>query len=92
MYELSTGISNPKLLNACDYSAYDALYLGDFSCPEYPENFSSNIDNLAKAVETVHDWGKKCFVRLYAVPSNDDMQWLQDFMQEVMKLPIDAIE
>lgn len=92
MYELSTGICNPKLLNAGDYSAYDAIYLGDFSCPKYPDNYSSNIDLLPKAIDTIHNWGKKCFVRLYAVPSNDDMQWMQDFMQKLVKLPIDAIE
>ena len=92
MFELSTGICNPKHLAAGDYSAYDAVYLGDFSCPKYPDNFSSNIDVLAKAVDTVHGWGKKCFVRLYAVPSNDDLQWMQDFMREVVKLPVDAVE
>ncbi len=92
MYELSTGICNPKQLNAGDYSAYDALYLGDFSCPEYPENFSTNLEALAKGVETVRKWGKKCYVRLYAVPSNDDLQWLQEFIQQAGKLPIDAIE
>ena len=92
MYELSTGISNTKQLSGGDYSAYDAIYLGDFSCPEYPDNFCTNIDSLTKAVETIRNWGKKCYVRLYAVPSNDDMQWLQAFMSKVVNLPIDAIE
>lgn len=92
MFELSTGVCNPQMLNKGDYSAYDALYLGDYSCPLYPENFSAHIDVLSKAVETVHNWGKKSFVRLYAVPSNHELLWMEEFIEEVFKLPVDGIE
>ena len=46
MFELSTNVDNLKQLRQGDYSAYDALYLGDFSCPEYPNNFCSHPETL----------------------------------------------
>ncbi len=77
MFELSTNVATPKQLRQGDYSAYDALYLGDFSCPDYPKNFSADPDLLAGGVDTVKSQGKKCYLRLYAVPSNHDLPWVR---------------
>jgi putative protease len=92
MFELSTSVSNPQQLRQADWSAYDALYLGDFSCPEYPNNFNSHPELLREGVETVKAQGKKCYLRLYAVPSNHDLPWVRELIEEAMTLPFDAFE
>ncbi len=92
MFELSTNINNMQELRQGDYGAYDAIYLGDFSCPEYPNNFSSHPENLREGVETVKAQGKKCYLRLYAVPSNHDLPWVKEIVEEAMTLPFDALE
>ncbi len=92
MFELSTDVASPTLLQQGDYSAYDALYLGDFSCPNFPNNFTSNPELLAEAVKTVHSQGKKCYLRLYAVPSNHDLPWVRSLMETALALPFDGLE
>lgn len=92
MFELSTNISNMHQLRRADWSAYDAIYLGDFSCPQYPDNFSSHPEKLAAGVEMVKSQGKRCYLRLYAVPSNHDLPWVRDLIAEAMTLPFDALE
>lgn len=92
MFELSTSVSNMKQLRQGDYTAYDALYLGDFSCPQYPNNFSSHPELLRQGVEVVKAVGRKCYLRLYAVPSNHDLPWVREIIAEAMTLPFDAFE
>src|SRR5512133_1566889 len=92
MFELSTDVASPALLGRGDYSAYDALYLGDFSCPEYPGNFSSHPELLADAVRAVKAAGKRCYLRLYAVPSNHDVAWVKGVVEAALALPFDALE
>ncbi len=92
MFELSTNVANLKQLRQGDFSSYDALYLGDFSCPEYPNNFCSHPRLLREGVERVKDIGKKCYVRLYAVPSNHDIPWVRESIEAAMSLSVDALE
>lgn len=92
MFELSTDVSNLKELRDGDFSAYDAIYLGDFSCPEYPNNFSSHPELLEKGIEIVKSRGQKAYLRLYAVPSNHDLPWVADLIDAALALPFDALE
>lgn len=92
MFELSTDVGNIKELREGDFSAYDALYLGDFSCPEYPNNFSSHADLLEAGVALAHERGQKAYLRLYAVPGNDDLGWVEHHMEVAMALPFDGFE
>jgi putative protease len=92
MFELSTNVASPEMLREADTSAYDALYLGDFSCPNLPNNFSSHPELLAEAVENVKSRGQKCYLRLYAVPSNHDLPWVRDLVKTAQALPFDAFE
>lgn len=92
MFELSTNLANPKDLRVTDIEAYDAFYLGDFSCADYPNNFSSHPDVLGEAVERLHAAGKKCYLRLYAVPSNHDLPWVRDHLRAALDLPFDGYE
>ena len=92
MFELSTDCSNPQELRGGDYAAYDALYLGDFSCPDYPNNFSSHPETLAEAVRIVKDQGKQCYLRLYAVPSNHELDAVKRVIETALALPFDGLE
>ena len=92
MFELSTDVCNIKKLRNGDFSAYDAIYLGDFSCPEYPNNFSSNAKQLKAGLDMVKSRGQKAYLRLYAVPSNHDMPWVEDLIDTALELPFDAFE
>ncbi|HJV24330.1 MAG TPA: peptidase U32 family protein [Aromatoleum sp.] len=92
MFELSTDVGNLKELREGDFSAYDALYLGDFSCPDYPNNFSSHPELLEAGLEIVKSRGQKAYLRLYAVPGNDDLGWVEDLIDTALELPFDALE
>jgi len=92
MFELSTDACNIKKLRDGDFSAYNAIYLGDFSCPEYPQNFSSNANKLKEGLELVKSRGQKAYLRLYAVPSNHDMPWVLDLIDAALELSFDAFE
>ncbi len=92
MFELSTNVASPKELRQGDFSAYDAVYLGDFSCLEYPKNFSANPDLIAEGVEAIKAQGKKAYLRLYAVPSNHDLPRVREVIEAALPLPFDAFE
>lgn len=92
MFELSTEACNIKELREGDYSAYDATYLGDYSCPDYPNSFTSNADQLADGLELVKSRGQKCYLRLYAVPSNHDLPWVEDLIDTALSMSFDAFE
>ena len=64
-------------LREWDYSSYNALYLGDYSCPRFKGNFSSSQKRLKEALEIVKSAGKKCYLSLYSAPNNVDLRWLE---------------
>ncbi len=92
MYELSTNCANPKQLRLTDFSNFDAVYLGDFSCMEYPNNFSSHPELLEAAVSQLKKMGKQVYLRLYATPGNEDLPQVREMIEAALKLPIDAFE
>ena len=55
MIELSTNISNYEQLISTDLTAYDAIYLGDVTCPLYPNNFCSDTKDLENAIHNNPD-------------------------------------
>ena len=94
MPSLATHVSNMSRLEAGDWSAYGTLYLGDPSCPLYPGNFGSNLDELSAGVEMVKELGKKAVLSLYAVPRNEDLVWLRELLEGAVerRLPLDGVE
>ncbi|MFQ5803183.1 MAG: peptidase U32 family protein [Candidatus Methylomirabilales bacterium] len=92
MFELATHVPNLRKLEEYDVSAYDALYLGDFTCPLYPGNFSSSVADLRKGVTHVKASGKKCYLSLYAIPKDSDLPWIKHLLRESKDLPLDGIE
>ncbi len=94
MLSLATHVANRSRLEACDWSAYDTLFLGDPSCPLYPGNFGCHIEELAAGLDTVKGLGKRAILSLYAVPRNEDLVWLRALLEEAAKreLPLDGVE
>lgn len=92
MIELSTNCANPKQLRQTDFGAYDAIYLGDFSCLEYPNNFSAHPELLEAAVTELKAQNKKVYLRLYATPGNEDLPQVRAMIEAALQLPIDAFE
>ncbi len=92
MIELSTNISNYEQLINTQIYAYDAIYLGDVTCPLYPNNFSSNTDDLEKAIKYLKKLNKKCYLRLYAIPENKDITWVKNHIKKAIQLKVDAFE
>ena len=92
MIELSTNISNYEQLVSTDISAYDAIYLGDVTCPIYPGNFCSNLANLEDAIKHLKKLNKKSYLRLYSVPENKDMVWMKSVIKKAIELKVDAFE
>lgn len=92
MIELSTNISNYEQLISTDLTAYDAIYLGDVTCPLYPNNFCSDTKDLENAIIFLKNLNKKSYLRLYAVPENKDMQWMRKLIQRAIELKVDAFE
>lgn len=92
MIELATHVPGLRQLKEIDFSAYDALYLGDFTCPLYPGNFSRQIEALEKGVERVKSMGKRCYLSLYAIPKDGDLPWIKELLRGSRDLPLDGIE
>lgn len=92
MIELSTNISNYEQLVSTQLYAYDAIYLGDVTCPLYPNNFSSNIEDLEKAINYLRKLNKKVYLRLYAIPENKDLSWVKEHIKKAIELKVDAFE
>jgi putative protease len=94
MLSLATHVANRSRLEACDWSAFDTLYLGDPSCPLYPGNFGCHIEELAIGVEEVKALGKRALLSLYAVPRNTDLDWLRVLLEEAAErgVPLDGVE
>lgn len=94
MLSLATHVANRSRLEACDWSAYDTLYLGDPSCPLYPGNFGCHLEELAAGVEAVKGWGKRAVLSLYAVPRNEDLVWIRELLEGALerRLPLDGVE
>lgn len=68
----------------------DAVYLGgeQFGMRTNPSNF--NADELKKAVELVHAYGKKVYLTCNTLPRNNEIEALPDFLKYAAQIGIDA--
>lgn len=68
----------------------DAVYLGgeQFGMRTNPSNF--NADELKKAVELVHSYGKKVYLTCNTLPRNNEIAALPDFLKYAAQIGIDA--
>lgn len=68
----------------------DAVYLGgeQFGMRTNPSNF--NADELKKAVELVHLYGKKVYLTCNTLPRNNEIEALPEFLKYAAQIGIDA--
>lgn len=78
-----------RLAFALAYGA-DAVYLGAdrFGMRSAPKNFTP--DALAEAAALVHSQGKRIYLTLNTVPTNDEIAQLPDFLRAVRQAGLDA--
>lgn len=79
-----------KLKIAVLYGA-DAVYLGGeaFGLRKRSKNFT--IDQIAEGVKFAHERGVKVYVTLNIIPHNEDFQGLEEYVQELVDIDIDAV-
>lgn len=68
----------------------DAVYLGgeQFGMRTNPSNFKA--DELKKAVELVHSYGKKVYLTCNTLPRNNEIEALPEFLKYAAQIGIDA--
>ncbi len=78
-----------KLIAAIDYGA-DAVYLGgeSFGLRKASKNFS--MEDIQKGVEYAHGKGRKVYVTLNIVPHEFDFEGIDEYVQELYEIGIDA--
>ena len=79
-----------RLKFAFAYGA-DAVYLGaeDFGMRAAPKNFS--IEQLKEAAEYANSLGKKVYLTLNTVPTNDDVKKMPEFIRKVAQTGVHAV-
>ena len=78
-----------RLAFALEYGA-DAIYLGadKFGMRASPENFS--VDEIAQAVKLAAEKGKKVYLTLNTIPTNEEVAEMPELITQVSKIGIDA--
>ena len=79
-----------KLKMAISYGA-DAVYLGGeaFGLRKASKNFS--LETIREGVKFAHDRSKKLYVTLNIIPHPKDLQGLEEYVQELYNIGIDAV-
>lgn len=79
-----------KLKTAIEYGA-DAVYLGGeaFGLRKASKNFS--IDDMKAGIEYAHDREKKIHVTLNIIPHNQDMVGLEEYVDQLYQMGVDAL-
>ncbi len=89
--ELAVHIAKLKELSDKAIKDFDTIYLGDPTCRKLPGNISEGND-LEEAVDRVKTAGKNCYLSLYSVPRNDDIENIKHIIYQAENLPIDGFE
>jgi len=79
-----------KLKTAISFGA-DAVYLGGskLNLRAFADNFTD--EELKEGVEYAHQRGKKVFVTINVFPHNEDLEGLEEYLENLYKLGVDAI-
>ena len=79
-----------KLKMAIDYGA-DAIYLAGeaYGLRTASKNFTD--EKMKEAVEYVHERNKKIYVTMNIVPHDLDLVGIEEYVQKLVKLKIDAL-
>ena len=91
MFELSTNVASPQ-----DFAGATTRPMTPSISAISPawiiRRTSAHPDYLEEAVSLVAAQGKKCYLRIFAVPSNHDLPLVRQFIETAMPLPFDAFE
>ncbi len=79
-----------KLKFAIMYGA-DAVYIGGqtFGLRAAAKNFS--LEQMKEGIEFAHERGKKVYLTLNIIPHNDDINYLEAYIEEIRTLGLDAV-
>lgn len=78
-----------KLKVAIDYGA-DACYIGGELFGLRVQSASFSLDDIREALDYAHSRGRRVYLVLNIIPHNADMQQLNDYLEQLKGLPIDA--
>lgn len=90
--ELNTSVFTLAELRQADFTDYDAIYLGDPYCPDYPENLSLNPGDLEEAVKLLREQGKTLYLSTYAVPRDADLEQVSRTLELALRLGMEGVE
>ena len=89
--ELLAPAGNPEKLKLAFLYGADAAYLGgtSFSLRAFSDNFTP--EQIKEAVEYAHSLGKKIYVTVNILPSDEDFQYLPDYLRYLESIDVDAV-
>ena len=89
--ELLAPAGNPEKLKLAFLYGADAAYLGgtSFSLRAFSDNFTP--EQIKEAVEYAHSLGKKIYVTVNIFPSDEDFQYLPDYLRYLESIDVDAV-
>jgi putative protease len=79
-----------KLQLALEYGA-DAVYVGAAGLSMRPDNASFNIDELHRAVELTHGYGKKIYVGINTILFQNDLSLLEQWIENTKHISFNAL-
>lgn len=87
---LAPGGNLTKLKTAIDFGA-DAVYIGGskLNLRAFADNFTN--EQIAEGVKYAHERGRKIYVTMNVFPHNADLHGLEDYIEGLAKLNVDAI-
>lgn len=87
---LAPGGNLTKLKTAIDFGA-DAVYIGGskLNLRAFADNFTN--EQIAEGVKYAHERGRKVYVTMNVFPHNADLHGLEEYIEGLAKLNVDAI-
>ncbi len=89
--ELLAPVGNMDKLKLAIHYGADAVYLASkrFGLRTFAGNF--DMEELAEAVEYVHDNNKKIYITINIIPHDSDFEGLEDYIKDLDALGVDAV-
>ena len=89
--ELLAPAGNFSKLKTAIYYGADAVYVGgkQFSLRAFSDNFTD--EELLKATEYVHSYGKKIYVTVNIFAKNSDLIKAEEYFKYLQKIGVDAV-
>jgi putative protease len=91
--ELLAPAGKPDILKSVIEAGADAVYLGgkNFNMRQHRSDFNFDLFQLKKAVEFVHQKGKKIYITANALFKDEEFSPLKDYLDYLNEINVDAI-